>query len=115
MVYALDSNIISYWLKGLYHLEEKIEQILDEGHLIVIPPISYYEVLRGLYANNSNNKLRFFKIMYDRLGLQDMSREDWTQAAHLYAECKKRGTPYVRSGLNTGCILLTARLYSGYQ
>jgi tRNA(fMet)-specific endonuclease VapC len=114
MIYALDTNIISYWLKGLNYLEEKFEKILDEGHLLVIPPMSYYETLRGLYANNSSNKLRLFETMCDRLGVQHMNKEDWTRAALLYAECKRNATPMEDSDLiqaafclRHDCILVT--------
>jgi tRNA(fMet)-specific endonuclease VapC len=74
-------------------LEEKFEYVLEESHLIIIPPVSYYEILRGLYANNSSGKLGLFEMMCNRLGVQDMNRADWIQAAHLYAESKKNGTP----------------------
>jgi len=47
-VFALDSNIISFYLKGNTTVIENIEKAINEDHTIVIPPIVYYEVKRGL-------------------------------------------------------------------
>jgi len=47
-VFALDSNIISFYLKGNTSVIENIEKAINEDHTIVIPPIVYYEVKRGL-------------------------------------------------------------------
>lgn len=47
-VYALDSNIISFYLRGNVSVIENIEKAIIEDHKIVIPPIVYYKVKRGL-------------------------------------------------------------------
>ena len=47
-VYALDSNIISFYLKGNETVIENIEKAISEDHTILIAPIAYYEVKRGL-------------------------------------------------------------------
>jgi tRNA(fMet)-specific endonuclease VapC len=99
MTYALDTNIISYWLKGLYNLEEKIEAELDTGNPVLIPPITYYEILRGLYADNSKNKLRYFETMCARLGYCSMEKADWICCAEVYARCRRDGQPMNESDL----------------
>jgi tRNA(fMet)-specific endonuclease VapC len=93
MTFALDTNIISYWLKNLYNIGSIIEKRLEEKNSIVIPPMSYYEILRGLYANNSVNKLKHFEGLCSRFGVRDMKIESWTQSALLYSKCKKSGHP----------------------
>jgi tRNA(fMet)-specific endonuclease VapC len=99
MIYALDTNIISYWLRGLYNLEKRLEIEFDHEHSIVIPPISYYEIVRGLYAVNSKNKLKSFAMMGDRLGQGSMEKADWIKAAELYARCRKSGQTMEESDL----------------
>jgi tRNA(fMet)-specific endonuclease VapC len=99
MIYALDTNIISYWLKGLYNLEKKLEIEFDHENSIVIPPITYYEILRGLYAVNSKNKLRYFELMCNRLGQGSMEKADWIKTAELYARCRKTGQTMEESDL----------------
>ncbi|MFP3042325.1 PIN domain-containing protein [Treponema primitia] len=89
MMYALDTNIVSFWLRGLYNLESQFDTVLKAGHTLIIPPMTYYEILRGLYAHNSSNKLQIFEAACLKLGLQDMTKGDWVQAAKLYAECRK--------------------------
>jgi tRNA(fMet)-specific endonuclease VapC len=99
MIYALDTNIISYWLRGQYNLEKKLEIEFDREHSIVIPPISYYEIVRGLYAVDSKNKLKSFKVMSDRLGQGSMEKTDWIKTAELYARCRKSGQTMAESDL----------------
>jgi tRNA(fMet)-specific endonuclease VapC len=99
MIYALDTNIISYWLRGLYNLEKKLEIEFDRENSIVIPPISYYEIVRGLYAVNSKNKLKNFEVMGDRLGQSSMEKADWRKTAELYARCRKSGQTMEESDL----------------
>jgi len=99
MTFALDTNIISYWLKNLHNIGNIVEKRLEEKDSIVIPPMSYYEILRGLYANNSVNKLKYFENLCSRFGVKDMKIESWTQSALLYSKCKKSGHPMEDSDL----------------
>ena len=45
--YLLDTNIISYYLKGIENLKEKIVGNID---LLSISIISYYEIISGLQS-----------------------------------------------------------------
>ena len=56
-IYALDSNIISFYLKGNITVNENIGKAIEAGHKIVINPFSYYEVKRGLLLINASKKL----------------------------------------------------------
>ena len=57
-VYALDSNIISFYLKGNVTVIENIEKAISDKHTIVITPIAYYEVKRGLLLINAVKQLK---------------------------------------------------------
>ena len=57
-VYALDSNIISFYLRGNTGVIENIEKAMEENQTIVIVPIAYYEVKRGLLLINAAKQLR---------------------------------------------------------
>jgi tRNA(fMet)-specific endonuclease VapC len=46
--FVLDSNIISFYLKGNAVVSRNMEQAMNDDHTIVIAPIAYYEVKRGL-------------------------------------------------------------------
>jgi tRNA(fMet)-specific endonuclease VapC len=89
MTAALDTNIISFWIKGLYEIEAGITKALLNGDIIVIPPVTYYEVLRGLYADNAQRKLELFRTLCEQFGVKEMDTKTWEEAARLYAESKR--------------------------
>jgi tRNA(fMet)-specific endonuclease VapC len=91
MIYALDTNIISYCLKGLFELDQKIDQSLVAGDQFVIPPVTFYESLRGLLAVGATTKLKAFMFMCQRLEQSELEHADWVQAAKLYAGLKPKG------------------------
>jgi tRNA(fMet)-specific endonuclease VapC len=90
---ALDTNIISFWMKGLYDIENKMTKTVLDGDTVIIPPVTYYEVIRGLYADDANRKLKLFTSLCERFGVNEMDKATWTEAARLYAEHKKIGHP----------------------
>jgi tRNA(fMet)-specific endonuclease VapC len=93
MILALDTNIISYALKKKYAINEKLLQVVRTHTLLVIPPITYYETLRGLLAVNATQQLQVFEQFCQAMQMPDMSRDDWRAAAQLYAELKTKGHP----------------------
>jgi predicted nucleic acid-binding protein len=60
-VYALDSNIVSFYLKGNHTVIENIEKAIGEDHSIVITPIAYYEIKRGLLLTDAVKQMRKFE------------------------------------------------------
>jgi len=57
-VYALDSNIVSFYFRGNTIVIENIEKALNNNDNIVITPITYYEVKRGLLLINATKQLK---------------------------------------------------------
>jgi len=60
-VYALDSNIVSFYLRGNHSVIENIEKAINEDHSIVITPITYYEVKRGLLLIEATKQIKKFE------------------------------------------------------
>ena len=60
-VYALDSNIVSFYLRGNQNTIKNIEKTINEEHSIVITPIAYYEVKRGLLLINAVKQIKKFE------------------------------------------------------
>ena len=56
-VFALDSNIVSFYLRGNTSVIENIEKAINDDHTIVITPIAYYEVKRGLLLIGATKQL----------------------------------------------------------
>ena len=84
--YVLDTNIVSYCLKGLYNLESRIEAVLDNGDSIILSPVTMYEILRGLYAVKANYRMNLFTTLCMQFEEKEIVKSDWIEAAKLYAE-----------------------------
>jgi predicted nucleic acid-binding protein len=89
--YALDTNIISFLLRGNKQLQDKAYREANGGNGVIIPPIAYYEAKRGLIANNAPVKLAAFERLCDMLGVDVMDVETLDKAAGIYASLKKAG------------------------
>ena len=93
MIYALDSNIISYMLQGDVNVIPKYHQAMDDGCQIVIPPIVFYEVQRGLLAKRLHKKLAKFSAMYQKLLHKEFDQPVWQRAAQISALLYQQGRP----------------------
>ena len=93
MIFALDSNIISYILKDDQDVISRYSQETRTGNGFVIPPISFYEVQRWLLAKNLATKQRAFDKFCNALKIGEFSYDVLMEAAHIYAELRKRGQP----------------------
>ncbi|MDR0670224.1 MAG: PIN domain-containing protein [Treponema sp.] len=93
MMLALDTNIISYALKKKHGINEKLLMAVRVHTPLVIPPITYYETLRGLLAVNAARQLQVFEQFCLAMQMPDMGKDDWRAAAWLYAELKTKGRP----------------------
>ena len=69
-VFVLDSNILSFYLRQNQQIIKKIHNTLLEGHEVLISPIAYYEIKRGLLAIKSEKRLREFDSLCKVLGVQ---------------------------------------------
>ncbi|MDR1315572.1 MAG: hypothetical protein LBK13_01755 [Spirochaetales bacterium] len=92
MIYALDTNIVSYCLNGDKTIKNKIFTLLSaNSNSVIIPPFTFFESLRGLLAINASRKLNDFVIMCEQLDQGQMEQNDWIRAAELYAEGRQTG------------------------
>ena len=91
MTYALDTNIISYVINGNAILDKRLRQVTRIGNKVVLPLMVYYEVYRGLLANNATAKLQKFLRFCERTGIQDLTVGDMTEASILFAHRKRKG------------------------
>jgi tRNA(fMet)-specific endonuclease VapC len=99
MIYALDSNIISYMLRDNDLVYTKYFEALSNGDFCVIPLMVYYEVLRGLKANKATSKMNSFEKICLELGVDDLTPADMDVAAAIYADRKSRGATIEDSDL----------------
>jgi rRNA-processing protein FCF1 len=62
MKYALDTNTITYYLKGNKKILDKVDQEAKNDN-IIIPPFVYFEIKKWLMSVNSNVKLQAFDCL----------------------------------------------------
>ena len=93
MDYVLDTNIVTFALKDQYGIKHKIIDSIRNGHTIIIPPITYFEITRGLLYANATNKIKLFENICRKCEYFEIDKETWTKAGYLYVDWRKRGRP----------------------
>jgi tRNA(fMet)-specific endonuclease VapC len=91
MIYVLDSNIISYFIKGDSTVKEKMRVALEENHDFIISPITFYEIRRGFKHKPALRKEQIFNDICTYYPIGEMNISIWETAANIYGECKKTG------------------------
>jgi predicted nucleic acid-binding protein len=89
--YALDSNIVTYYLKGDANIIERIADETDRGNTFVIPPIVFFEIKRWLLTINSKKKLLVFESMEAYSGIGSIDKADLELSSSIYAALQKNG------------------------
>jgi tRNA(fMet)-specific endonuclease VapC len=89
--FVLDTNIISYYLKGHETVVSNIASALMKRHNVLVAPIAYYEIKRGLMAVNSQKRLKEFNVFCELLGVGQFDNSILDTAAEIYVEQRKTG------------------------
>lgn len=97
MIYALDTNIVSYMLDDNDKINDQIDLITSNGHTLIIPPVVDYEIRRGLLSQNYLKKLRKFEQLQQFVSVGTFELEVWRKAAEIYASLSKQGKPIGKS------------------
>lgn len=87
--YALDTNIISYYLKGNEELINRINDEAKEGK-IIIPPVVYFEIKKWLLKNNAKSKLAAFEALLSKYNVDTITKETWDISLSIYIDLKSR-------------------------
>ena len=90
MKYALDTNIITYYLKGYEKIVEKVDREAESDNT-VIPSFVYFEIKKWLLAINSKNKLQAFDKMFGEFGVGIIDKETLDIALSIYIKLRKIG------------------------
>jgi predicted nucleic acid-binding protein len=88
-IFALDSNIISFYLKGNARVIENIEKAINEDHTIVIPPIAYYEVKRGLMLIEAAKQMRKLEALCSLFPVGELGDYLLEKAISIYVHERK--------------------------
>ena len=95
MTYLLDTNIVSYILKGKNtSVENKLRETRRLGQNVFISCITYYEVKRGLLYINATRQLTEFNLFHQRYQIWFLDHiEIIEKACEIHAALKRKGTP----------------------
>jgi predicted nucleic acid-binding protein len=91
MIYALDTNIVSYILKEDTDVMARYNQTFASGSYFVIPPVVFYEIQRGLLAKNMKKKLTQFSMLCQNVDIVEFTSFVWQKAAQIYASLSQQG------------------------
>ncbi|MDR2964693.1 MAG: PIN domain-containing protein [Treponema sp.] len=89
--YALDTDIVTYYLKGNKDIINRVSTEADNSNTIVIPPMVFYEIKRWLLTINASKKLAIFEYMCSLSGICAIEKETLEIAAATYSNCQKKG------------------------
>jgi len=90
-VYALDSNIVSFYLRDNANVIANIEKAITDGSSIIIPPIVYYEVKRGLKFINATKKMKEFETLCELFPVGELSNFLLEKSIEIYIQERKAG------------------------
>lgn len=95
MVYALDTNIISYLLRPSKNQELVRKFIIEtQQNNYVIPPFCHYEILWYLLRKKADAQLRIFNELYKSSLLKiNMNEAEFIKASEIKAGLEEKGTP----------------------
>jgi len=91
MIYALDTNMISFILRKNENVKHRWRQEELKGNRVLIPLIAYYEVRRGLLAKDAKRQMNYFDDLCAVLGVHDLTIADINTASEIYANLKSTG------------------------
>jgi len=96
MTYVLDTNTVSYFLRGEGNVDRCFQQeVVHAGNPYAIPYVVAYEIWRWLHDKPTGQIKAFtqqFDILYTNVQAKaEMSASVWKKAADVYIALKQRG------------------------
>jgi predicted nucleic acid-binding protein len=89
--FGLDSNIISFDLKGNAIVKRNLDRELHAKSNIYVPPFAYYEVKRGLVNANATTQLRAFDELLKDCPLGKATDAVFEAAVDIHSALKSKG------------------------
>jgi tRNA(fMet)-specific endonuclease VapC len=91
ITYALDANIVSYFLKNNVSIQNRISMEKDRGNNFMIPPTVYFEIRNWLLKNNSQKRMVFFEKMYSEKGIGVIDQNVLDIASNVKIKLQEQG------------------------
>ena len=96
--YLLDTNIFSHLFyertqQANHPVKSKLEKALRANAQILVCPVVFYEIVRGLYQRDTRNDLEYFLSLIRCFKWCQYKQGTWDRGARLWADARKNGTP----------------------
>ena len=88
-IFALDTDITSFYLKGNIKLIDRINREIKNG-TIVIPPIVYFEIKKWLLKNNAKVKLAAFEDLFAKRDVDTITKKILDSSLAVYIDLKSK-------------------------
>ena len=89
-VYILDSNIVSFYIRQKHGIVQKVNEVILAGDAVIISPIAYYEVKRGLQAIKAEKRLKEFTELCSIFGVGQLDNSILDIASDVFCELKDK-------------------------
>ena len=87
----IDTDIVSYFLKGNQKVVIKFQEYLQNYDRIAISIITYYEIISGLTFKNAGKQLEIFERFCKEVNVLNLTEESINHSARLYAAQRNSG------------------------
>ena len=91
--YVLDSNIVSFAIRNTHNMRQKMTNEIANGNRLILTPITLFEVMRGLLAVNSQNRMTWLEVFWKNYGEDGIDEKVFRKAAEIYDALRKIGKP----------------------
>ncbi len=89
----LDTDMLSFYLKGDPRVKERCTQYLNQFGRLDYSIITYYEIRRGLLHAGAPIRAQSFERLADVSNIWPLNRTASKRAAEICADLWKKGTP----------------------
>ncbi|NJO80065.1 MAG: type II toxin-antitoxin system VapC family toxin [Cyanobacteria bacterium RM1_2_2] len=115
----LDTNIISYFLRGNDKVVNQLSQYNQFYDAITFSLLTYYEIKSGLLYKNASSLLNQFEQLADESEILPLSIATMDIASSIYADLRRQGLlippidiliAATATAIEHNCLLVTANL-----
>ncbi len=106
----IDTDILSYFLKGNKKVTNNFGLYLREYFEITISEITYFEILAGLTFKEANQQIEKFEIFVSTCEILKLSQDSIRASSNIYAELRRKGITIGTADLLISGIAITNNL-----
>jgi tRNA(fMet)-specific endonuclease VapC len=103
----LDTDMLSFYLKGNPRVKEKCTQYLNQFGRLDYSTITYYEIRRGLLHAGASIRAQSFERLADASQIWPLDRTASMRAAEICADLWGKGTPLEDADILIAAIALS--------